>query len=480
MGDSRTSYANIYRVLRVLGSASAASTVLSLLRNKAFAVFLGPTGYGTVSLLNALVSASGNLGGVGVGYSATRIISRARGRNRPSFASLVERSLSILGYKLAVATALATSLVLAIWIRHTSSEIVGISSIVATSLAAAFSILASVNSTRMQIRRIPGRLAASMLGGTALFTLLSIPAAALLHFDAVPIVVAALPLSLWISTWIALPRDTSASLGQRSSRSEVAQREIVRKGVPLMLPGLVESGGTFLVRAAGVAALGLAAIGHVYAASALASFILATVMSAMNQDFLPRLCEAVDHRQRLRTLATEQLHVTIQISAPILLMVCSFSNEVTALLFSREFSETARLVPLMSVLVVVNITNWPVHTMQTALGLPSQQLAGTVANAGVALAIIGIGHDSLSPMTFTIALVAGACGQFVTQAMLLWRSARVRYSAREGRTIALLLGCIGTVAVLGGVSPLLRAVVGTSIALVWAMFATRHYLAHRV
>jgi hypothetical protein len=134
----------------------------------------------------------------------------------------------------------------------------------------------------------------------------------------------------------------------------------------------------------------------------------------------------------------------------------------------------------MSVLVIVNIANWPVHTMQTALGLPSQQLAGTVANAGVALTVIGIAHDSLSATTFSMALVAGALGQCATQATLLWRSARLRYSAREGIAIALLLGCIAIVAVLGDVSPTLRALVGSSIALAWAMFAMSHYLAHRV
>lgn len=480
MRDSRTSYANIYRVLRILGSAGAASTLLSLLRNKAFAVFLGPTGYGTIVLLTALVSTSGNLGGVGVGYSATRIISRARGRLRFSFAELVERSLSVLGYKLAIATILATMLVLGIWSRDAHEDTIGTTAIVATALAAGFSILASVNTTRLQIRRVPARLAVSTLGAAVLFTLLAIPAAAILKIGAVPVVVAALPLSLWISTSVAIRQGLHVPRNQGSrSRGEVAQREIVRKGIPLMLPGLVESAGTFVVRAAGVSALGLATLGHVYAASALASFILTTVMSAMNQDFLPRLCEAVDHRERLRSLAVEQLLVTIQISAPILIFVCAFSGPVTNLLFSSQFSETARLVPLMAVLVIINITNWPVHTIQTALGLPRQQLAGTVANSAVALVTIGLMHASLDAMTFAVALVAGALGQLVTQGALLWRSANLRYFARDWTPIALLLASVGCVVVLRLSQPRAGLVVGSLLALAWATFALRHYAAHR-
>jgi PST family polysaccharide transporter len=480
MQDSRTSYTNIYRVLGVLGSAGAATTFLSLLRNKAFAVFLGPGGYGTVVLLNALVSTSGNLGGVGVGYSATRIISRARGRYEFAFAEFVERSLCVLGYKLAGTTVLATLLVLTVWAYDVGGDTLGGISIIATAIAAGVSILVSVNTTRMQIRRLPRRLAASMLGGALLFTLVSIPAAAILNLDAIPVVVVALPLSLWISTSIAVERNRpNPHKSSSRSRGEVAQREIVRKGVPLMLPGLVESAGTFVVRAVGVAELGLATIGHVYAASALASFILTTVMSAMNQDFLPRLCEAVDSRARMRSLAVEQLFVTIQLSAPILLFVCTFSSEVTSLLFSAQFSETARLVPLMAILVIANIANWPVHTMQTALGFSRQQLAGTAANSIVVLGTIAIMHDSLDATTFVIALLAGALGQLVTQATLLWRRTKLRLFAREWSPIALLLASIVAVVMLTGSRTLTGSVVGLALTLTWAAAALRHYVAHR-
>jgi O-antigen/teichoic acid export membrane protein len=220
-------------------------------------------------------------------------------------------------------------------------------------------------------------------------------------------------------------------------------------------------------------------VGQVYAAMALVTFVTVTVMTAMNQDFLPRLCESVGRREVFRRQATEQLFVSLMLTAPVVLVVCTFSGEITHLLFSSQFTEAARVVPVMSILVVANISNWPVHTMQTALGYPRDQLSGSIANVLGALVVIGINYKDLSHGTFAAALVVGSLAQLATQSTLLWWREQIAYSAKDWIPGVLLVVTVLWLPFAEQYSPAWGRTAGLAIALVWAGVGLMHYARHR-
>jgi O-antigen/teichoic acid export membrane protein len=178
-------------------------------------------------------------------------------------------------------------------------------------------------------------------------------------------------------------------------------------------------------------------------------------------------------------LASEQLQVTIQLSAPILLLLTTFAGEITRLLFSPEFAESARLIPLMAVLVITSVAIWPVHTLQSALGLPKQQAAGSLANTVVTLTAIAAMHSDLGPMSFASAMALGGLAQLALQSGLLRARAAIAYRAADWGPMALLAAAIAGIAVLGGEAPDAAKVAGTVMAGAWAYVALKHYRRHR-
>jgi O-antigen/teichoic acid export membrane protein len=316
------------------------------------------------------------------------------------------------------------------------------------------------------------------MGSAVVHTVVSIGAATALGEDAAAAIAAALPLSVWlVATWAL--KTAGGVTEMRYPPSRRIALTILRRGLPLMVPGLTESASAFVIRLLGAGVLGLATLGQVNAAQALSGFVLVTVMSAMNQDFLPRLGEASGSPERLYALASEQLLVTLQLSTPILLLLCAVSEEATQLLFSDEFVLTAELVRIMALVVVVQIATWPLHTLQTILALPSQQLLGSMANLGATAILVTVMFWNVSAFEFAGILICGELLRFAAQYVLLWRTVGIRYRRAEwfpiGLALMVLVGFDLLPADWDAIAKPTEAVLGA----VWGAFALRHYRLHR-
>lgn len=471
------SFAAIYGVLRILGAASFLTTAISLARNKLLASMIGPGGFGSLALLQALISTAANLGGVGIGYSALRLISRARGRHRRSQSSFLERCFVDLGRSLAILTALGTATLLTIW-NVTRSGDLRFFDILAIAAGSAFAILASIAVTRLQTRRVPRTLAKVSVLGALLFTALVLIAAGLEGERAVPLIAALLPITTWMVAVVAAGPVLSGSRGN-SFRNEIAKKVMLRDGAGLMLPGVIDAVGTFSIRIVGVAILGLSPMGQIYAAITLSGFAYAIAVGAMNQDFLPRLSEASSNKGQLYMLASEQLLITIYVIAPVLLLLGTFSREATDLFFASSFVQTANILPIVAILIAVNILNWPIHSIQTATRQPLHQIAGSAVNILGSLGVIGLCAESLTATTFAFALLCGAALQFVTQCFFLRAATGITYSVRDfGLPIVLII----TLSMLASATPesmQMSRIVACAIAATFFSLAVRHYLVYR-
>ena len=74
---NQSTFRNAFKALSLFGSVQIVSVITGLLRAKAAAIFLGPTGFGISSLLNSSVTIIGTISGLGLNYSAVRDISLA-------------------------------------------------------------------------------------------------------------------------------------------------------------------------------------------------------------------------------------------------------------------------------------------------------------------------------------------------------------------------------------------------------------------
>ena len=80
MADSCSSYLQIFKATSLLGGIQVFNIFTSIIRSKIIAMLLGPTGIGISELFTSTTSLVGSLTNFGLGTSAVRNISEARGK----------------------------------------------------------------------------------------------------------------------------------------------------------------------------------------------------------------------------------------------------------------------------------------------------------------------------------------------------------------------------------------------------------------
>ena len=112
------SYRQILSSSSIIGGASAINIVIGLVKMKAVALLLGPTGVGLIGLLTNLVGLVASVAGLGFGNVGTRQIAEAAGKDDPQRIATARRALLWGTLALALAGALAVWLLRGCWPRR--------------------------------------------------------------------------------------------------------------------------------------------------------------------------------------------------------------------------------------------------------------------------------------------------------------------------------------------------------------------------
>src|SRR5215510_7791390 len=78
-GGRREGYGQILRSTAVIGGSSAINVAIGMVRTKAMAMFLGPSGFGLLGLFSSVAEVVQNLAGMGIQNSGVRQIAEAVG-----------------------------------------------------------------------------------------------------------------------------------------------------------------------------------------------------------------------------------------------------------------------------------------------------------------------------------------------------------------------------------------------------------------
>ena len=75
MSDSKSSYQQILKTTSLFGGVQFFNILISIIRTKLIAVFIGPAGMGIIALLNSTLSLISSISGFGIETSAVKNIS---------------------------------------------------------------------------------------------------------------------------------------------------------------------------------------------------------------------------------------------------------------------------------------------------------------------------------------------------------------------------------------------------------------------
>lgn len=421
-----SSYREILHSTALVGASSVVAMFFSLIRMKMFALLLGPSGLGAVSLLTSMIDVVVAVVGLGIGQSGIRQIAKAQGEGNlarmAGTISTVQRASLALGTAggiLLAALAMPISLV-------TFSSTDYVAALVLLGLAVLFRILMAGETALLQgTRRILELAKVNIITSVAAVVV----AAPMLWFwreGAIAPLLVVSALAGWLAArWYSreVPHARKSAQGAPGELGE-----LLRLGVAFTVSGFLTMGAAYAVRMIVLQSQGLEAAGFYQAAWAVAGLYVGVVLQSMGTDFYPRLTAAVADDVAVSRLVNEQTQVSLLLAGPGVIATMTCSHLLVTVFYSPEFGPAASLLRWLSLGMMLRVLTWPMGFIIVAKGWQkifiATEVAATVIHVGLSAALVPVlGIDGAGMAFFCLyvchgvivyVIVRRACGYAVS------------------------------------------------------------------
>ena len=423
MNKPRESYRQILRASSIIGSASIINMLLQVVRTKVLAVLLGPAGMGVMGMYSSVLGTASSLSGLGLGTSGVREIAAARGagdiqrvaqvRHALRWASLFLGAIGafvVYGFKEEIA-------VLAFGTAERSFDI----GLLSVGLFVSVLVM-SLGALLQGYRKIGDQARVQVLSGVtstvlAILVVWAWGEAGVIYF-VIAMPFASVLFQYYYARKIPLP---SHAPPLKALIPEI--RKLLQFGFLFMLAGVIQQLVLLAVKSRITQDFGLEATGIFQAAWSLAFVYLGIVLSAMGQDYYPRLTEIIKDKQAAVKLVNQQLHVALVLTLPVLLFMMVSAAFLLRLLFSEDFAQGATMMQWMTLGNLMRVAAWPLAYIILASGKSRVFfLTELVWNGGFLLMVwLGIGHygESILGPTYMLAGMAYLAAVFLAGKALI-------------------------------------------------------------
>ncbi|MEZ5818107.1 MAG: hypothetical protein R3D44_13585 [Hyphomicrobiaceae bacterium] len=470
------SFKSLVRSTVLLGSTTAATTLVSILRVKALALMVGPAGLGLLGVLAGIASAGTTIAALGSDTSGTRQIALSR-EDAAAFAR-VRRMLAL------VAALHGLVSVIAIWfLRHNlAAWMLGNAAyadeIGLVGIAVALSLVAGLQIAQLQGLGRVTDIARINLQASALGTVLGLSAVWSLGLGGIVLLVLAQPA---IAAVLALRRTASLSPAKAPALSArmliVDWARAIAHGVPYMLSFLMLALVPLAIRALVIRELGIEAAGHFHAAWTMSVIYVGFLLNAMSADYFPRLTALVGNQPAATQLINDQVRLGLAIGGVAMIVILAGAPVLVPLLYSRAFSPTVEIVELQAFGNLMKIAGWPIAFLAMARGRAMQFFLVELAWSLLLLLLVWLGLPHLG-LAATGAAFAVACLFFLTLQVTLAYLTFGFVLERGAMLMLLVFAMAGVITLIAARhSALLQAMTGGLLAVILGLASLRFILA---
>jgi enterobacterial common antigen flippase len=363
-----SSYSGILKSSAIVGGAQGVDLLIRMVRTKVIAMLLGPSGVGLIGIYQSLIELAGKLCGLGIRSSAVRQVAEANGSGDLERLGHTVKVLRCTCWITGIFGWLLTSALarpLSVWMFGNADRAIPVA------LLGAVLMLENVSGGQTAllqgVRRIKD-LARVMIFSAAGGTVISIIFYALLGEQGIiPALLSSGLINLGFSWW--LSRRVSV-VAVTLTRHEIFReaRPLVTLGLAFMWSGLLTAGVAFLTRGFIVRDLGIDASGIYQAAWGISGLFAGFILSAMGQDFYPRLTAVAGNNTQVNLLVNEQTEVGILLALPGLLATLAFSPLVIQVFYTAKFLPASEMLPWFVLGIVGRVIAWPMGFILLAKG----------------------------------------------------------------------------------------------------------------
>lgn len=368
MSEELSSYRKIMKATSIFGGVQIFTILISIIRSKFIALFLGSAGMGVVGLLTSTMGLIGGITNFGLGTSAIRDVSNANNSGDKTRVGLV---ITVLRRWVWVTGALGALVVLLLspwlsWIAFGNSNYIWSFALVSITLL--FNQLNVGQLVVLQGMQKVQYLAKASLTGSFLGLIVTVP----LYFffgveGIVPALIIASIVSFAISWYFARKVPvTPIKLTKALAFSE--GKNMLKMGFMISLSGLFVTASTYLIQLFISSRGGVEQVGLFTAGFAIINTYVGLVFTAMATDYYPRLSAVAGSNKLCKKTINQQAEISILILGPIIMMFLVFIKLIIIVLYSNKFVAIEEMVLWLAVATFFKAAAWSVGFILLAKG----------------------------------------------------------------------------------------------------------------
>lgn len=368
MSDSKSSYLQILKTTSLFGGVQFFNIIISVIRTKLIAIFIGPAGLGITTLLNSIINIISGITGLGIETSAVKHIS---GSYKNDDLGSVSANVSIVK-KLALLTGIFGALLtisLSSWLSQlTFGNSEYAFSFVFLSITLLFKQLSTGQLVVLQGLRKMKFLAKANFYGNLFGLLFSIPLYYYYRIDAiVPTIIVASLSSLLFSFYFSKKiRIVKADVSNHQLTTE--GKNIIRLGIMLTLSGFLTLLTTYLIQIYIGKIGGLEEVGFYNAGFTLLNSYVGIIFTVMATDYFPRLASICDENEKVRTSVIQQSFMSILIITPIIILFLIFIPLIIKILYTPKFISISSMISFGILGMLFRAVSWSMGYIIIAKG----------------------------------------------------------------------------------------------------------------
>lgn len=368
MSKENSSYNQIVKSTTIFGGSQVIMIIIGLVRTKIIALLLGTTGIGLIGIFQSVVDMvrSGSL--LGMDTAGVKDVAEINSKGDDALFSKVVAGFNK-WFRISAILALIVCVLfcypISLWAFDSGDYAVHIALL---SVAVSFLILTTGRSVILQgMRRIP-ELAKSMIWGSILGLVVTVPIYYIWRIDGIvpAFILSAFTGFLCVEYYYRKQEIKKAQVSVRESL--VSGLATFKLGIYIVVAGFVGTLSMFLIRAFISRSIDLDAAGLFQSAWMITNVYLGLILRAMGSDFFPRLSAISADKAKIKTLVNEQTYIVLVIASPIIVGLLLLSDFALSILYSSEFIYADTILKWQILGSFFKVLGWPIAFILLAKG----------------------------------------------------------------------------------------------------------------
>jgi O-antigen/teichoic acid export membrane protein len=364
----KSGYNEAFKATALFGGVQVITIILSIIKSKFVALWLGTVGFGIMSLFAAATNLIFSVSNLGLQSSAVRDIANVAGDKDQSLISKIVKAINRWVFVTGFLGALIT-VVLSPWLSQWlfKSDKYTVSFILLSSFVLLTGMYNGHYAILQGTRRLKLMAQANIFGAVAGF-LCSVPMFYFFRNEGIVWALILTALTTTIVSYYYAKKVKLIPVIQSYKESYTLGLKTVRLGIMMAISSVAVLFLQFAIKTFIVRLGGLADVGLYHAGWALNTTYLGMIFTAMGKDYFPRLSQNVDDLNATNAKINEQSEIAILILAPLIIAMLVFLPFLIQLLYSIEFIDMIPMTKWFLIGSLIKAGSWGISFVFLAKG----------------------------------------------------------------------------------------------------------------